>query len=1147
MKQLRNGFLQHTFGLLLGSWLLFLSPEAFAVLRTNLTSGNWSNPAIWLPTGVPTAADDVQVLSGTTLTVDNNFTVNRVTVMDSATLLFTAGRRLTMTGNFTVNGSCDMNRGEITLSSPGLSFILGPDARFTWDPGTNDAANATLFVRGTENFAPGSTLIIKRWYNYALPLGRLVSSNFGNLTINTPGATAGTIAEWNQSNWFQTRRILGTLTVDQGWVTLDKSGNIGTTSIGSIVLTSVNSTFIGHSGTHPGSFTIQTGSLTNNGGNFFVLQNGNGNASLQVSGNVFNIGNLKIINNSGVAGVSNGNADFQVTGTFTQNTGDTRIIYNIATTNSGTFAARFGHLILNGGIFFGQTGVHSDGGTNRLDVLGQFTVQFGLPTDKFRGTSLSSIGTVLNNAGLVMNIGGNLSLSGPATAEFTTSAASGPESINISGNLSQSGLTSSFNFGTLAASHAVSLSVTGNLQLSGGVVYLSRNNGPCTAAVGGFVQISGGQLNVKGGTGATTLNISGEMNLTGGWLYLHNNTGAGTTEPVLVTVNGPFRHSSGTLQFETFVPPTGVNHQLILKGPSADLSGNGIMTSAMPGTGSDFGSLVYGRSGTMSYRLNGNGYSLQQVIQEIAPGCNLRIATGPMILSSQVESGTQSLRVRNGGQLEAGTQQLRSNGLQAYSSIQLDSGAVLTTARPAGLYDHANNGTIDATNNLTFTLHASSMVVYNGSSTQDLTGLSASRTLTTDQYYGILRIALPPGISARAKYDYIPVRTRLELAGGLLDLDGRELQLQNGDSQAVLRTGGGIISDGHDGNGNGRIVWKNMQAGAHLFPLSDADGTYLPLTITPTGGFGADLTVSSNRTAQDNRPLPLTLQSAAVTSQFIAGLATDNLIDRWWEITATGMTATVSFSYSALENTLPLDLRLSFLGAVRWTGSGWTQPAGSGMGITLGTGTVTVSNVSNFGVFGLSANNLALPIELVSFEAKARGDEVEITWSTAAEVNNDYFTVERSTDGTAFEPIQTIDGAGNSTQLLHYAVVDKAPASGISYYRLRQTDYDGKFSYSEIRAVNVSGDPPGAGIRIDQSGPNPFSDLFRVFYTVNRDADLEVLLVDPSGKPVLQDRVHSTAGANTYEFRDGASLAKGTYLFQLTDGTEKSSIKLLRH
>jgi len=72
---------------------------------------------------------------------------------------------------------------------------------------------------------------------------------------------------------------------------------------------------------------------------------------MHVTDNVTNIGNVKIINNSGVSGVSNGDATFIVDSTYSQSTGDTRIIYNVSTTNSGLFTATVGNINLTGGIF----------------------------------------------------------------------------------------------------------------------------------------------------------------------------------------------------------------------------------------------------------------------------------------------------------------------------------------------------------------------------------------------------------------------------------------------------------------------------------------------------------------------------------------------------------------------------------------------------------------------------------------------------------------------------------------------------------------------------------------------------------------------------------------------------------------------------
>lgn len=96
-----------------------------------------------------------------------------------------------------------------------------------------------------------------------------------------------------------------------------------------------------------------------------------------------------------------------------------------------------------------------------------------------------------------------------------------------------------------------------------------------------------------------------------------------------------------------------------------------------------------------------------------------------------------------------------------------------------------------------------------------------------------------------------------------------------------------------------------------------------------------------------------------------------------------------------------------------------------------------------------------LPIELLSFNAILNNRIVDLTWQTASEHNNDYFTVERSQEGYIFEPILYVDGAGTSNELLNYASKDLHPFDGVSYYRLKQTDFDGAFEYSEIRIVNM--------------------------------------------------------------------------------------------
>ena len=107
--------------------------------------------------------------------------------------------------------------------------------------------------------------------------------------------------------------------------------------------------------------------------------------------------------------------------------------------------------------------------------------------------------------------------------------------------------------------------------------------------------------------------------------------------------------------------------------------------------------------------------------------------------------------------------------------------------------------------------------------------------------------------------------------------------------------------------------------------------------------------------------------------------------------------------------------------------------------------------------FGVYTNN-PLPIELIDYSGnyKSKENAVLLEWQTSTEINNDFFTVERSYDGLVYEVIETVDGAGNSKNTLSYSLKDENPKSGTSYYRLQQTDFDGASSTTGVVAVNVS-------------------------------------------------------------------------------------------
>ncbi len=99
---------------------------------------------------------------------------------------------------------------------------------------------------------------------------------------------------------------------------------------------------------------------------------------------------------------------------------------------------------------------------------------------------------------------------------------------------------------------------------------------------------------------------------------------------------------------------------------------------------------------------------------------------------------------------------------------------------------------------------------------------------------------------------------------------------------------------------------------------------------------------------------------------------------------------------------------------------------------------------------------VVLPLKLSSFTAKKANGGAEINWSTASEQNNDHFELERSIDGKVFEKIAQIKGAGNSSKKLNYTFMDSHPVNGINYYRLKQVDDDGKYSYSESISLDYT-------------------------------------------------------------------------------------------
>ncbi|WP_107039530.1 T9SS type A sorting domain-containing protein [Brumimicrobium mesophilum] len=173
-----------------------------------------------------------------------------------------------------------------------------------------------------------------------------------------------------------------------------------------------------------------------------------------------------------------------------------------------------------------------------------------------------------------------------------------------------------------------------------------------------------------------------------------------------------------------------------------------------------------------------------------------------------------------------------------------------------------------------------------------------------------------------------------------------------------------------------------------------------------------------------------------------------------------------------------------------------------------------------------------LPIELITFDAYKNDRVVELAWKTASELNNDYFTIERSIDGLSWENLQIVRGAGNSSSVIDYSWIDYSPFSGVSYYRLKQTDYDGTTETFNIVSIDKN------DVEELQAYPNPVSHSV----TVIGLQDSEVLrIMNTVGVEVTGNVIVSNSPSKK-TFIDMSQLPKGMYF--IVNGDE--SIRVLK-
>ena len=176
-----------------------------------------------------------------------------------------------------------------------------------------------------------------------------------------------------------------------------------------------------------------------------------------------------------------------------------------------------------------------------------------------------------------------------------------------------------------------------------------------------------------------------------------------------------------------------------------------------------------------------------------------------------------------------------------------------------------------------------------------------------------------------------------------------------------------------------------------------------------------------------------------------------------------------------------------------------------------------------------------LPVELLYFTAKPKDGKVQLNWATASEKNNNGFAVERSADAQTFTTVLTKEGQGTTSARTDYSAVDAKPLTGLSYYRLKQTDFDGKTVYTPVVAVRMGSQGEFSLY------PNPTQDVLHIVTANGLTENVAVRITELTGRVAIQTRLGSEGTISL------KALPTGTYLVTVGEGQQQVTRRVTKN
>lgn len=283
------------------------------------------------------------------------------------------------------------------------------------------------------------------------------------------------------------------------------------------------------------------------------------------------------------------------------------------------------------------------------------------------------------------------------------------------------------------------------------------------------------------------------------------------------------------------------------------------------------------------------------------------------------------------------------------------------------------------------------------------------------------------------------------------------------------------------------------------------------------------------------------------TSSINAACATNVSKAEFWTLDNPNMPATptqVTLSW-ALSRSGGIAFPASLF-VMHYLGSAWNCEGNDGTNTNNSAGGIITSAnaVTSFSPFTLGSTvpTNPLPVQLVSFDAKAIAEKkaVELKWTTVEEVNNDFFTLEKSKDGKTFISFKEVASKArtNGRTSSDYSDIDTEPIKGLSYYRLKQTDLDGKTSYSKVVPVYFGSDDIGEIVLY----PNPTEGTLNLQIFEKGSIEGSIYVTDILGREVYNEQISNLTSAQSHAIEFKQNLASGAYVLKFV-GKNKTYTK----